>query len=53
MRINSKNTQKLIQEKTAKSIVIDLQKEYEEDKEIIDLIEGKRNYYLFNLNYFF
>ena len=27
-------------------IIIDLQKEYEEDKELLDLLDNKRNYYL-------
>jgi hypothetical protein len=36
--------------KSSKSITIDLEKEYEEDKEIIDLLEGKRNS-IFYINY--
>ena len=42
-----------MQKSSSKSITIDLQKEYEEDKEIIDLLEGKRNqiylYYFYNI----
>lgn len=30
--------------KTSKSIIVDLRKEYEEVKEIIDLLDGKRKF---------
>ena len=36
--------EKIVTNKSSKSITIDLQQEYEEDKEILDLLEGKRNY---------
>lgn len=40
-----------LSQKISKSITIDLQKEYEEDKEILDLLEGKRNYIIYiNIN---
>ncbi len=38
---NSENNPK---NKSSKSIIIDIQKENEEVKELIDLIDGKRNY---------
>ena len=52
---NEQIVEKIIPEKinttkSSKSITIDLQQEYEEDKEILDLLEGKRNYIFF---YFF
>ena len=43
------NKEKNIISKPSKSIKIDPQKEYEEVKEILDLLEGKRNF-IFYIN---
>ena len=43
------NKEKNIISKQSKSIKIDPQKEYEEVKEILDLLEGKRNF-IFYIN---
>ena len=42
-------------EKEDKRIFVDLSKEYEEDKELIDLLEGKSKnlIYIYNINYSF